>query len=355
MAIEWYLLKGESSLLSGLDDSGTGFLEESFTEALASAMSDDVELYNYDLSVCTSLKAIVQNNVQDTKLKTQSRQVLVPIGTCKAGMYFKFKNRYWLIVGIVDNNKVYEKALVVWCNHLLTWLNDKGFVVQRWANVSSASQYNNGETYTDHFRTRTDQLMILTPDDEECVMLDSGKRFIIDQRCKIYERKFDSDIMSDTSNPVTVYRLTRPDSVLFDYQDSGHYELMVYQDEQRETDGYYVIDGKGYWLCQEPEIVDDKNMFLTCSIECESPEIYDGLEAGEFTAKFFDTYGNEVDITPNWEIKCDFADMLNVVYVGNTVLISIDNSKLVNKSFELLLSGAGYEPVSIMVTIKAFL
>lgn len=355
MAIEWYLLKGESSLLSGLDNSGTEFLEEGFTEALASVMADNVELYNYDLSICTSLKAIVQNNVQDTKLKTQSRQLLVPIGTCKAGMYFRFKNRFWLIVGIVDNNKVYEKAIVVWCNYLLTWLNDKGSIIQRWANVSSASQYNNGETYTDHYRTRTDQLMILTPDDDECVLLDSGKRFIIDQRCKIYERGFGADVLSNTNNPVSVYRLTRSDSVLYDYQDSGHYELMVYQDEQRETDGYYVIDGKGYWLCQEPEIKDDKMPFLTCSIECDSNEIYDGLEPGEFTAKFFDSYGDEVDITPSWDIDCDFVDQLEIIHVGNTVLISVDNAELVNKSFELILSGAGYEPATITVAIKAFI
>lgn len=354
MAIEWYLLKGGNGLLSGLDDMSNDFITESFLDALDSSLAQEVELYNYDLSKRTPVKAIVQNTVQDTKLKTLSRQILVPIGTCKAGMYIKYKNRFWLIVNIVDDNMMYEKAIVSICNYLLTWLNDSGDVVQRWANITSASQYNHGETMTDHYRTRTDQLMVLTPDDDECVLLDTGKRFIIDRRCKIYERNFDSQTTVNTGNPVMVYKLTRSDSVLYDYHDGGHYEFMAYQDEQRETDGYYNIDGHGYWLCQEPHI-DDKKPFLMCSIECESQEIYDGLEPGEFTAKFLDMNGNKADVTPNWDIRCDFIEELDISYVEDTILISVDNEKLINKSFELFLSGDGYDPVTITVTIKAFL
>lgn len=354
MAKEWYLLKSANGLLTGTCCDSTSFLEENFAESLESSMATDVELYNYDLSICTPVKAIVQNTVQDTKLKTQSRQLLVPIGTCKAGMYFKYKNRFWLIVGMVDDNKMYEKAIVTWCNHLLTWINDRGEVIQRWANVSSASQYNNGETYTDNYRTRTDQLMISIPDDDESILLDQGKRFIIDQRCKIYEKNFDPNTMTSTGHPVTVYRLTRADTVLFDYQDSGYHQFMVYQDEQRDEDGYYVINGNGYWLAQEP-MIDDKTSIVTCSIECESAVIYNGLEASEFEAKFVDSNGEEVDIVPHWEVHCDFIDDLVIVHADKSVLISVDNPKLVNKSFELFLSGDGYKPAMITVTIMAFL
>lgn len=356
MALGWYLLKGSNSLLSGLDESsGTDFIEESFSDALNSAVATDVELFNYNLSECTSLKAIIQNVVQDTKLKSLSRQMLVPIGTCKAGMYVKFKNRFWLIVNIVDNNFMYEKAILAICNYYLTWVNSDGNIVQRWANVTSASQYNNGETMTDHYRTGTDQLMILLPDDDECVLLDSGKRFIIDQRCKIYERSMEPDITFNNDNPLSVYRLTRTDSVFFDYQDGGNYQCMVYQDEQLETDGYYVIDGKGYWLCQDPNIPDNNRYFLTCSIECETLEIYNGLEPCEFVAKYYDSIGNETYIEPIWKIGCDFIEELTVLHVGNSILISVDNPKLINKTFDLTLSGDGYESVTITITIAAFL
>lgn len=356
MAQEWYLLKSPYSQLSGyeneiLDD----FAEEGFAEALDSSMAVDVELCNYDLSVCTSMRAIIQNRVQDTKLKTLQRHLFVPIGTCKAGMYIKYKNRYWLIIGLVDDNGMYEKAVMILCNYYLTWLNNKGEVIQRWVNITSSSQYNNGEWYNKNYTLRSDQLLILAPDDDECTLLETDKRFVIDKRCKIYEKDFNKDVLIETSKPLIIYALSRIDNILYDYSDSGHSEFMVTQDEKRDSDGYYVIDGKGYWLCDIPTLTTNKTAILSCSIECESDEIYDGLEAGVFTAKFYDSEGNEVSTTPHWQISCDFLSDINIEYVGNSILISVDNEKLVNKSFELFLSSEGYEPTSIVVTIKAFL
>ena len=130
---------------------------------------------------------------------------------------------------------------------------------------------------------------------------------------------------------------------------------MVTQEEQRnENDGYYVINGKGYWLCEQPKS-NDKNSILSCSIESDTNEIYDGLEAGVFIAKFYDSVGNEVNEVPHWNIVCDFKDKLNISYIDNSILISVDNAKLVNKSFELNLSADGYKSTSITVMIKAFL
>ena len=251
MAKEWYLMTGDN-LLSGVEDEAfDDFGASSFLEALQTNIASDVELCNYDLSICTPMRAIVQNNTADTKSNTMMRQVLFPIGSSKAGMYVKYKGRYWLIVGLVDDNKVYEKAVVALCNYLISWVNPQGKIVQRWVSASSASQYNNGETSTQYYFVRSDQLMVLTPDDDECLLLNSGQRFIIDRRCSVYEKKYTAAELQSARNPLTVYKITRVDSVLFDYQDSGHSEFMAYQDEQHEADGYYIIDGKGYWLCDQ--------------------------------------------------------------------------------------------------------
>lgn len=356
MSTEWYLLKSPYNQLSGYEGEALNdFAEEGFLEALDSEISVPIELCNCDLSQCKPMKAIVQNNVQDTKLKALSRHLFLPIGTCKAGMYVKYKNRYWLIVGLVDDNKMYEKAVMVICNYLLTWVNKHGAVVQRWANITSASQYNNGETNSKFYAVRSDQLLVLTSNDDEVLLLDTGTRFIIDRRCRVYEKNIDNSTLKDVSNPVITYTFTRADNVLFDYQDSGHAEFMVTQEEQRnENDGYYVIDGKGYWLCEQPKS-DNKITTLSCAIECDSNEIYDGLEAGIFVAKFYDTAGKETNETPQWEIICDFKDKLDVSYADNSILISVDNAKLINKSFELLLSADGYKSTSITVMVKAFL
>lgn len=356
MATEWYLLESPYNQLSGYEGEALSeFAEEGFLEALDSEIADEIELCNCDLSDCKTMRAIIQNNVQDTKLKTLSRMIMLPIGSCKAGMYVKYKDRYWLITGLVDDNKMYEKAIMVLCNYLLTWINSYGKIVQRWANITSASQYNNGESKTKLYAVRSDQLLILTSDDEEVSLLDTGMRFIIDKRCKIYEKSFDSSTLKDVSNSVITYSFTRTDNVLSDYCNSGHGEFMVVQDEQQsENDGYYVIDGKGYWLCGQPSF-DNKITTLSCVIKCDSEEIYDGLEPGIFTAKFYDADGNEAIETPCWEIVCDFKDDLNVSYVDNSILISVNNGKLVNKSFKLSLNAQGYSSTSVIIPIKAFL
>lgn len=355
MSQEWYLMNTNYDTVSGFEsDNFNNFAVDAFNESLKSALGTYVEICNFDLSKRRKTRVIIQGNVQDTKLKSMQRMMLASIGTCEAGQYVYYKNRYWLIIGLVDDNGMYEKAVLVLCNYLLTWENSNGDIVQRWVNVSSASQYNNGETSNKYYFVRSDQLMILTPDDDECLLIRHGQRFIIDRRCKVYEKNFSKDVTIDTSKQLITYELTRIDNVLYDYQDSGHSEFMAYQDEQHETDGYYVVGDKGYWLCDPPNI-SNKREVLSCSIECEEPRIYSGLEPTVFYANFYDADGKSITISPQWEINCDFKDSLNIEYVENSIGISVDNKKLINKSFELSVCADGYEKATILVTINAFI
>lgn len=361
MAKEWYLLNTNNDYVSGFESEDfDNCAEDAFVEALNSSLGQDVELYNYDLSECTPMRAIIEGSVQDTQLNSTQRRMLVKVGTCHAGMYVKYKDRYWLIVGFVDDNRIYEKAILYLCNYYLTWLNDAGEIVQRWCRLQSASQYNNGETSTSNYFVRSDQLMIYIPDDNECLSLDNGKRFIIDKRCSVYEKSFDENVVKNTSKPVTTYQLTRADSVLYDYQGNGFFAFMAYQDEKNDNDGYYRIGDNGYWICKPKDDLSqreqDKTHVLSSNIEYDSLEIYNGLEAGIFTACFYDENGNKINtIMPEWEIKSDFADSLMVERVDSSIMISVDNKKLINNSFELLLNGEGYETQSITITIKAFI
>lgn len=356
MAQEWYLMNTNHDTVSGFEsDDFDNFATDGFFEALQTSMGSSVEICNYDLSVRTSQRVIMNGNVQDTKLKSITRQMLVPIGTCRAGQYVYYKDRYWLIVGLVDDNGIYEKAVLVLCNYLLAWQNEKGEINQRWVNAISASQYNNGETSNQYIYIRSDQLIISMPDDDECLLIPHKKRFVIDMRCKIYEKSFTPDITVDTSKPLITYNFTRTNNVLYNYQNSGHAEYMATQDEQHDTDGYYIIGGKGYWLCDAPAENDNKTNILSCEIVCDEPVIYNGLEPNIFMAKFYDSDGKEIWVSPQWEINCDFFDNLNVEYIDNSISISVDNEKLLNKSFELSLSAYGYETTKIKVTIKGFM
>ena len=172
-------------------------------------------------------------------------------------------------------------------------------------------------------------------------MLDSGKRFIVDQRCEIYTKYISDDVDKDTSHRVAVYEVTRTDSVLFDYLDSGHFEFMLTQCEQGEKDGFYRINGKGYWLCggYEPNHNEPEEPNLHCNIVSDVDVIYNGIDETRFSPIFFDENENEIDVEPIWEVKCDFLDKLLIRYDGKSILIFTDDYSLTNKSFELSLSG----------------
>lgn len=356
MSEEWYLMKSPYDQLSGFeDDALLDFAQEGFEEIQASEIAETVELYNYDLSECTEIKVVIQGNVPDTKLKTTERTMLTNIGSCKAGMYVKYKNRYWLIVGLVDDNKMYEKAVLTLCNYLLTWINKQNQIVQRWVNAVSASQYNNGETSTKYYYLRSDQLLIIAPDDDESLLLKQGDRFIIDKRCKVYEKSISENTTCDTSNPVITYQVTRVDSILYDYQDSGHSEFMVTETEQHEEDGFYRIDNKGYWLCQQPQ-VDNKNTVLSTEIEYDTLEIVNGLESSVFVAKFLNENGESVSgVQAIWTVDCDFKDKLDIELLDNAISISSNDKSLLNKSLSVTLSADGYQSSTIVVYIRAFL
>lgn len=356
MAVEWYLLKSPYDQLSGYESEALNdFGAEGFLEALDSDVALDVELYNYDLSECTKLRAIFNNRLTDTKLKTLVRHLLVPVGTCHAGMYAKVKGRFWIITGIVDDNGIYEKAILQICNYQITWLDDDGHVQQRWANITSASQYNNGEHANETYIIRSDQLMVVIPDDDKSLMLRQNMRFVIDRRCRIYEKQIPDDVTKNTSFPLITYDITRVDSVLYDYQDSGLFEFMLTQDEQRDTDGYYVIDGKGYWLCYEPEETEDISP-LTCKIVSDGDIIYYDLEPSVFIAKFYNSSGEEVSgVTPIWNIDGELKDLLDVSEIGNDISIEANNRKLLNKEFSISLSADGYEADTLQVVVRAFM
>lgn len=353
MAKEWYLLSTPNDQVSGYESEAfEDFATEGFLESLSSSLADDIEICNYDLSECKKSRAIILNRTQDTKLKSFTRNILLPIGSCVAGNYIKYDNRYWIVVGFVDNNKIYEKAIVVLCNYLLSWVNREGKIIQRWVSVSSASQYNNGESGMKYYFVRSDQLLVVTPDDEECLLLSTGQRFIIDRRCRVYESRFDESVTVDTSNPVMTYEVTRLDTVLYSYQDSGHSEFMCTQDEQHQADGYYVVDGKGYWLCDAQQ-TDAGTETLSSDIECDE-ELYAGLNTVTYIAKFYDIAGNPVDVTPIWNIESNFEQYLTIEYIGNSMTISA-SKKAANKSFTISLDGEGYETVTKTINIHSFI
>lgn len=351
MAIKWYLMKEEEIASNPTDEE-----KAVFTELLETGIGVDVEIYRYDLELIAQTKAIVKNKVADTLLQSIKLQMSIPCGIAVAGNYVKYKNRYWLIVGLVDdNNGVYDKLVLRVCNYPLTWINNRGKVVQRWAVAESAAQYNNGESNMQvgmlRYYVRSDQMLIFMPDDDESVLINDGQRFIIDRKTKIYEKQMKQGIDLRSDIILDVYQCTRDDSVYYDFTDldgksSGVMQFMAYQDEQQPTDGYYEIGGKGYWICGKPSVAD--NSESTFRIKHVSDQIYVGMGYVTFDADVDD------DVNVLWSITGDAEQYLDVINDGNTISIKTDNVSAINKTFILSMSADGYDDAQLRISIKAF-
>lgn len=343
MAKEWYLLQKPY----GKYDDNDAVMDEAFN----SNLGVDVEICNYDLSDRRPARVIMGSRTQDTELKTRVHYIICKIGTCVTGEYVYYDGRYWLVTGIVDNNGVYEKAVIEICEYYLTWQADDKTIVQRWASAGNATQYNNGETRDGKFMLfRSDQLRLTMPDDDAVLSIHHAQRFILDKRTLMYERQFGEELKDCTTLPVLTYKMTRIDSVSANYGDCGTVDIMVTQDAQLPDDGFYVIDGKGYWLAFEPEETPNEEK---TQIECEIDTVYIGMGPTTFSAPWlsrWELYGDY-----EWYIDEDIKEHLVITESQYAIDIACNEGKMNRKEFTLALHYGRNLEETIRVSVKEFI
>lgn len=196
----WYLIGStQPTMLGGFEDAyHSDFKNDAFSEALQTDIGTTVVLYNYDLSISRVIRCVIDGNVADTQLKSMERTILVPIGTLRSGDYIFFEDEYWIVDGRPGNNKTYEKATLKECQYKLRWQKDDGSIIERWANLASASKYDVGEGGNNVIILGSNNFSIIIPHDEDSLTID-GKRVFIDS----------------SNNPTKVFKITRDDDVLF--------------------------------------------------------------------------------------------------------------------------------------------
>lgn len=183
MPTEWYLLS-QPLYNSGFEsDEFSAFATEGFEEVLASFLADDVEIYEKCLSVePVKTRAVIQGVTADTYTNSTMRQFLTRIGTLHCGQYVKARGEYWLINGLPDNNKMYEKAVGWYCKYSIRFVSPvTGEIVEYPVYNINSTQYGSGETAKTHMTIGTSQHLVYLPYNEETVKLDSGFRFLIDK------------------------------------------------------------------------------------------------------------------------------------------------------------------------------
>lgn len=320
---EWYLIGNNTkpNMLGGFENqSFTDYKDDAFAESLETDIGKTVTLHNYDLSVSTEIRCIIQGNSADTQLKSMERIGLFVRGTVKAGMYIFFDNKYWLITGYPSYNGIYEKAVMQLCQYKLRWQNPNGEIIERYCNATSSSKYDVGETGNSTIILTSDNLTLLLPNDDESLDLD-GKRVFIDKR-KV--------------NPTKVYKITRTDSVLYDYGEE-HGGILSFIADKTElntnTDNQElrICDYIDPTITSTPDENPDETTVLTDDVKATisgNKNLKVGY-ARTYTATFTDAEGNVVDdVDFSWNIVSDFE--VGQVVNGNEIELLVEDEDYVD-------------------------
>lgn len=342
---EWYLIGNNTkpNMIGGYENQAfLDYKDDAFAESLDTDIAKTVILHNYDLSESTEIRCVIQGNSADTQLKSMERIGLFVRGTVKAGMYIFYENRYWLITGYPSYNGIYEKAVMQLCQYKLRWQNAKGEIIERWICASSAAKYDTGEKSNSTIVLSTDNLTLLLPNDDESLDLD-GKRVFIDKR---------------EIDPTKVYKITRTDSVLYDFGEE-HGGILSFIADKTELNT--TTDRQDLRICDYIEVSEDTEEDPTTPPE--NPDEMTDLRASingketircgiqrSYTAIFTDVDGNAVeDVNFSWNVVSDFKVGQNVD--GNEIVLKVDDDSFVDESFILQLLVDGIVEAELVITV----
>lgn len=332
---EWYLMNSNTypNEIGGFEnDSFLEHKDDSFSEVMETDLATTVKLFSSDLSEFKQIRCIVQDNTPNTQLKSIERTILTHIGTLKAGMYVFFENRYWLISGYPGNNKIYEKATMILCQYKLRWQLDNGRIIERWANFTSASKYDVGESGNTTIVLSSNNFTVWISEDDDSFTLD-GKRVFIDRAKK---------------NPEKVFKITRSDDVLYIYGEE-HGGILSFIADKTELN--LETDNQELRICDYHAPTDSNVPELQPS---QSVSIIgnENLKIG-FERTYTVSFDNEDVQEFSWNIESDFKVQKNID--GNKIKLFVDDEDFISSSFLLqIITNSGIKAEKKITVVEGF-
>lgn len=253
---------------------------------------------------------------------------------------------YWLVYNSFNVNDVQYEGKLIQCNYPLKWQLSDGTIVERWANIVSASKYDTGETGNATIVLSSNNFTVLIGFCEEGYELE-GKRVFIDKR---------------NVNPEKVFKITRGDDVLFDSGNMGSLlsfiadKTELNKDEDRpdlKLCNYIDIDSGSDTPSnpttppENPDEMTDLRVTISgsTSLKLTVPRIY--------TAIITDTDGKEADWdnTYSWNVVSDFEVEQSID--GKIIELYVEDEDLIDEKFKLQVLINGIVNSEAIITIAS--
>ena len=226
---------------------------------------------------------------------------------------------YWLVYTAFNVNDIEYTGKLIQCNYLLRWQLPDGKIVQRWANIVSASKYDTGENGNSTIVLSSNNFTILMGYCDEALELEE-KRVFIDIR-KV---------------PKKVFKITRGDDVLYNAGSMGMLLSFIADKVELNKDK----DNQELGICDyispttpppsEPTIPDETEDLCAKITFKGSQELIIGGNYKTLTGYFVDKDGNIISDIGTWDVIT--IDEL-IPYVDYTITDNILKIKILENDF----------------------
>lgn len=232
---------------------------------------------------------------------------------------------FWLTYDSFNVNDIHYEGKLVQCNYLLKWQLANGEIVERWANIVSASKYDVGENGNHTLVLSSNNFTIAIGFCDEGFELD-GKRVFIDKN----------------PNPRKVFKITRSDDVLFDSFSMG--AKLIYIADKTEFNPY--TDRPDIKICDYVDMFNEEGNEEISNTDSPLDEItllsanIKGVRSIKIgisrtcTATIINDEGNELEWKNDlyrWNIISDIE--INHVVTDNKLKLLVEDESYIGNSF----------------------
>lgn len=253
-------------------------------------------------------------------------------------LYVSNEDYFMICTEVFNINNIHWQGKFTVCNWMLRWQNKNGDILEYPCYNINTTQYNSGESSNRQFTIGSSQHQITLPADENTIVLDTPQRFFLDK-----------NLVSPTS-----YIVTQNDTTSYSYGSKGLIKLTLLEcatnnDTDRIDLGICDYINKSDIKTDNTQEDSDENFISRSVISYDTTVIKSGGDPQIFVGRFFDENGVEITTTPNWEIICEFKDVLKIEITDNYISIGIDDDRYVDEIFKLTLSDSNSNYTSSLI------
>lgn len=322
MSQDWYLMTTPNQMSGFENDYFTDYATDSFSELLSTFVGEDVDVYNSTLDEFSTIKGIIQS-----RDKKNEKQILLPLNTFCTGMYIKYKSLYWLATEFVNDNRMYQNAVITLCTYTLKFQSPTGTILS-YPCITSTKSFSNDESNV--ITLPSNKKSILLPFDENTALLTTGKRMYVDKR----------------TNPTPYEIIGDIDTTSFSYGDKGLIFFVMEQSLKETTNDRPDLGICNYFeptVEPEPPVEGYSYSVITCS-----GDLVIGGVTRTITPTFYEADNIlATGITAVWDIDLPtgYENQFTITYVDNQVKIKVaENYDLIEKTitFNVMGNNGGY-------------